>query len=132
MPPRVVADSNVIISALHAGGKPEAVLSLAHRGEIELYLSPFILGEVATALEGVKFRWDRERITDALLGLSARIIDPGPPRLRVLPDPPDNRILECALASRARYLVTGDRHLLALGAYRRIRILTPDTFLSVL
>jgi len=36
MPPRGVADSNVIISALHAGGKPEAVLSLAQRGEIEL------------------------------------------------------------------------------------------------
>ena len=45
----------------------------------------------------------------------------------------DNRILECALAARAEFLVTGDKeHLLPLGSYRDTRIVTPAQFLEIL
>ena len=54
------------------------------------------------------------------------------PRLRssVLPDEPDNRILEAAVAGRAAALVTGDKAHLALGAYREIPILTLARYLD--
>ncbi len=39
-------------------------------------------------------------------------------------DEPDNRPLECALAGRAEAIVTGDRALLALREYDRVRIIT--------
>ena len=45
-------------------------------------------------------------------------------------DPDDNRILECALAADADVIVSGDRHLLKLGAYEGITILTPRDFLK--
>ena len=129
LPPRVVADSNVIVSALHVGGNPEAVLTLARRGTIALYVSPFILTEVATVLERPKFSWPRQAILDALRGLPGEVIDPGPPRLHILADDADNRIIECAVAARAGYVVTGDRELLALGKHGRIRIVSPREFL---
>jgi predicted nucleic acid-binding protein len=44
--------------------------------------------------------------------------------LSVVPDEPDNRILECAIAARASAIVTGDRHLLRLGNYQEIGIMT--------
>ncbi len=135
MPLRVTADSNVIISGFHAAGNPRAVLELARRGEIELYLSPFIVREVSNVLAGAKFRWAQERIRRAFVGVPFTLIDSGPPRLRAVagdPDNPDNRILECARAARATYLVTGDRDLLDLGSYRRIRILTPRAFLDLI
>ena len=45
----------------------------------------------------------------------------------------DNRILECAAAARAEFLVTGDKeHLLPLGSYRGTRIVTPAQFLDLL
>lgn len=45
----------------------------------------------------------------------------------------DNRILECALAARAEFLVTGDaQHLLPLGSYRDTKIVTPSQFLDLL
>ena len=47
MPRRLVADSNVLISALHRRGKPQAIIDLARDGEVDLYLSPFILDEVS-------------------------------------------------------------------------------------
>jgi predicted nucleic acid-binding protein len=38
-------------------------------------------------------------------------------------DPDDNRILECAVAAWSDVIVTGDAHLLQLGAYRVIKIM---------
>lgn len=127
---RVVADTNVIVSAFAAGGNPKAILLMAAAGEFDLFASQAILEEVTRVLGGPKFRWPMDRLMEALGALPARILDPGPPRLSVVRDHDDNRILECAIAARAHYLVTGDRDLLILGRYFRTRILTPREFLA--
>jgi len=43
-------------------------------------------------------------------------------------DAEDNKILECALAAGADYIVTGDNHLIQLGKFRKTRILAPREF----
>jgi hypothetical protein len=43
-------------------------------------------------------------------------------------DDEDNKILECALASGADIIVSGDRHLLKLGKFRKTTIVTPREF----
>jgi hypothetical protein len=48
----------------------------------------------------------------------------------VTADPEDDKILACARAARAGWLVSGDQHLLALRQYRGIRIVTPQMFLK--
>ena len=45
-------------------------------------------------------------------------------------DPDDDKFLECAVAGRAKYLVTGDRDLRELGSFRGITILTAGEFLD--
>jgi predicted nucleic acid-binding protein len=45
-------------------------------------------------------------------------------------DPDDNRVLECAATGQAECIVSGDRHLLRLGAYTGISILTVRQFLE--
>lgn len=50
--------------------------------------------------------------------------------LAVLADEPDNRILECALASDAQLIVTGDRAMLAQGEFRSIRIVSLAAYLA--
>jgi putative PIN family toxin of toxin-antitoxin system len=130
---RVVIDTNVIVSALHFGGNPAAVLDLVRRGKVRLLLSPFILEEVSTVL-GRKFRWETRRIQEVLSQLKrhAEIIIPRE-RLAVIRDKDDdNRILECAVEGKAAYLVSGDkRHLLPLRQYRHVRILSPAEFLEL-
>ena len=131
---RVVLDTNVIVSALNFPGNERLVLELALRGRFELYLSLFILWEVAWVLAR-KFGWDEERTSQAttVLENAATVIDP----LR-LPEVirgghADNRVLECAVAAAADYLVTGDRrHLLPIGEHRGTRIVNAPRFLSVL
>jgi predicted nucleic acid-binding protein len=46
-------------------------------------------------------------------------------------DPDDDKIVECAVAARSDYIVTGDKHLLMLGSYRGTRIAKAAEFLAL-
>jgi predicted nucleic acid-binding protein len=61
--------------------------------------------------------------------LSIVEVIPEPKTLRVIAaDPEDDTVLACAVATRARWIVSGDSHLLALKRYRGISIVTPKQF----
>jgi len=45
-------------------------------------------------------------------------------------DPDDNKIIECAMASSSKYIVTYDRHLLNIKEHEEIKILTPEELLK--
>ncbi|MGB9682650.1 MAG: putative toxin-antitoxin system toxin component, PIN family [bacterium] len=129
---RVVLDTNVYISAILFGGKPEKIRNLAKGGDIELLISEFIIGEIAQILRR-KFGWENWKISetiDEIREISILII----PSLKisvVIEDPLDNRILECAVEGKAQYIVTGDKqHLLPLKEYKGINILSPSEFLE--
>ena len=52
-------------------------------------------------------------------------------RLRVIRrDPADNKFLECAVAGKAGVIISGDKDLLSLGQYQKIRIQSPAQFLA--
>ena len=131
---RVVLDTNVVVSALNFPGNERLVLELVLRGRFEFYLSRFILEEVAGVLVR-KFGWGEERTTEAVLVLetAANVIEP--PQLPEVIEGghADNRVLDCAAAASADYLITGDRrHLLPIGEHRGARIVNAPQFLSEL
>ena len=131
---KVVLDTNVIVSGLNFPGNERLVLELALRGRFELYLSSFILEEVAGVLVR-KFGWAEERTSQALRVLenAATVIDP--PRLTevIQGGHADNRILDCAAAASADYLVSGDRrHLLPVEEHQGTSIVNAPRFLSAL
>jgi len=66
-------------------------------------------------------------LVDDLMSLST-IVHPRHMVDVVTRDPTDNLFLEIALQGKCSVLVSGDRHLLELRRYRRIRIMTPATF----
>jgi putative PIN family toxin of toxin-antitoxin system len=81
-----------------------------------------------------KFNFSPEDINEASRRIMtiARMVTPSV-RLDVIKeDPPDNRVLECAVSSGADYLVTGDKDLLRLGRYDSISIITPSGFLDLM
>ena len=128
---RVVFDTNIYVSALvFPGGRADAAVQRILGGIDVLVVSPAIINEVLGVL-AEKFSRDREELSRVAV-LLADIGEVVKPRLRlsVLPDEPDNRILEAAVAGRAAAVVTGDKALLALGAYRGIPILTLARYLG--
>ncbi len=136
---KVVLDTNVIVSGLTArSGHPCEALEAWRRGEVVLLISQAIVDEVVEVLRRPFFRGQRHvsetdvgRVKRAL-EMDAVVVSPKK-RLKVVEDDPDDdRVLECALEGGADYLVSGDHHLLELGEYRSIRIVSPREFLAAL
>lgn len=97
----------------------------------ETFWSPFIRDELRRVwIE--KFGLSEPFLTERLRSISAwaQMVEPTETLDVVKESPDDNRILECAVAAHADYLVTGDKaHLLPLGTLRNTRIILPDTFI---
>ena len=88
--PRVVLDSNVLISAVVFGGKPREILEHALRGELTLIVSPAVLDEVEAVLGGEKFRFSGAAARAVVQEIEslAEIVDPVT-AISVVPDDPD-------------------------------------------
>jgi putative PIN family toxin of toxin-antitoxin system len=131
---RVTADTHILVSGLtFPEGDPRTLLELARAGAIDLACSDVILDGVADVLVR-KFEWPDPDVQEARrqFGLFARRVVPTQAVHAVTDDPDDNAILECAVAASAEYIVSGDRHLLQLGAFRGIRVLKVADFLEIL
>lgn len=128
---RVVFDTNILVSALvFPGGQGEAALRRIIDEADQLVLSRPIVDELLDVLAR-KFARDAEELAHAAVFVSELAVIVAPRRrLRVVKDDPDNRILECAVAGRAELIVTGDKALLALKLYQKIRILTLREYLG--
>ena len=129
---RAVLDTNVLVSAfLFPGGAPEAVYRLALDQELELISSRTLLAELGAVLES-KFGWNSERTEYAVAQLTriATLVEPSVAVSEIAADPADNRVPEAAEAGGAEVIVSGDRHLLALGRWREISIEKPSAFLD--
>ena len=128
---RVVADSNIWVSALIWGGKPLQLLELALQGEIELAISPDILNESLRVLRE-KFLLDDADLqkSEGFMLRCGRLVE-ATERLDVVQsDPDDNRVLECAVSVDADTVVSGDLDLLRMGSFRGIRIQRVADFLA--
>ncbi len=131
---RVVFDSNVLISALvFPGRQAEKAILRIIEGDDRLLISKPIVDEVLQVLSR-KFARDREELARVavLLAELGEMIRPRQ-RIRVLTDDADNRILECAVAGAADLadlIVTGDRAMLELGGFERVRLLSLRAYLE--
>ncbi len=128
---RVVADTNILVSALQFGGKPKQFLDLATDGQVDLYISEAIIAE---ALRVLRDKFDRTpewlAEADRLLRVVGRLVTPTESLQAIEADPSDDRILECAVAADAEVILSGDTHLLSLGRFRGIPIQRVAQFLS--
>jgi len=131
---KFVMDTNVLVSALiSTRGAPALLLDKA--GErYSVFISRDILLEFEAVISRDKFGFMDEEINtiiEAIVSLS-EIVNPEIEVDVVRADPDDNKILECAVASNASYIVSGDRHLLDLKEYSGIKIITPKAAIDLL
>jgi putative PIN family toxin of toxin-antitoxin system len=130
--PRIVVDSNVIISGFLFGGIPARVLDAVAEGKALCFTSLPILDEVRGVLQRPKFGLSPEQ---ALLfaeefHLLCEVVAPDIVVHRIPDDPADDRVLECASAAKADLIVSGDSHLLDLREWKGIPIVSPADFVK--
>lgn len=129
-PYRVVIDTNLFVSSFW-GGKPKRLIDLFIKGKIQLLISPQILEEISRVLKEI-LGDDPEisRFID-LISLNSIEIIPNVTLQVVKEDPSDNKFLECAIAGKADYIISGDSHLLDLKEYQGIPIIRVAEFLKI-
>lgn len=136
---RVVLDTNVFISSFILAKEPHLIVE-AWRKDVFLWiLSPQIQEEYVSVISRSKFHLTKEEIEDvmALLetAVAMKVIEKVEPTIKlavVKEDPQDNIFLECAITGQAGMIVTGDKHLLNLKAYKDVSILSLSSFLKIL
>jgi putative PIN family toxin of toxin-antitoxin system len=131
VPERVVFNTNILISGLLWRGKPYQCLLLARSGIVQPVYCPPMLAELTDKLRHT-FGFSENRIQAVLYDLQrvAERVDIADSLRVVAADPDDDKFIECAVAAGAAVIVSGDHHLLDLGKYGAIQILTAAEFLA--
>ncbi|MBM3209004.1 putative toxin-antitoxin system toxin component, PIN family [Candidatus Shapirobacteria bacterium] len=126
--PRVVLDTNVLVSGILWGGKPGLVIKHFRQNKFVLLVSPFVLAELTNFLEEHRIeRRQRQIILDEFETRPIKIIPPE--QVNLCRDAKDNQVLDLCSFGEADYLVTGDKDLLALKKFGKTKIITPKEFL---
>jgi putative PIN family toxin of toxin-antitoxin system len=131
--PRVVIDTNVLISGIVFGGKPRRVFDLLAERSIIVIIAEELLTEARRKI-GMKFPdfiEDLERI-EKLLKRDALLVRLGTVQVAVSRDPDDDKFIEAALVGAAGFIVSGDKDLLIIKKHEDIQIVTPAEFLDII
>lgn len=135
---RVVLDANQFVSSLLVKvGLPAQALDAWRQGAYQLIISQAIMDEVEHTLgyERIRRKYNiTEPIVQSLLqelANSVLVVSGQADVSGAVPaDPDDEIILACAVNGGADLIVSGDRHLLDLGAFQGIPILPVRAFLE--
>jgi putative PIN family toxin of toxin-antitoxin system len=129
---RVVLDTNVFVPGIFFTGPPHQILEAWRDGKVQLLVSPPILDEyhhIGVELASHFQNIDLKPFLD-LLSIHAEIVlAPTLPPI-IHDDPSDDKFLEAAVAGKASYIISGDKHLVKLSEYQGIQILKPRDFVQ--
>ena len=131
---RAVLDTNIFVSSIFwEKGNPHRVVELAIDKKIEIFTSVDILRELERVLK--RDFGEPDELIQRQTGLVfeyTNVIVVGKKVNVVKADPDDNKILECAIACGADYIVTGDNHLLDIKEYKRVKIVNAQKFVEII
>ena len=130
---RIVLDTNIYISAAIIGRVCEEMLKICRFGSLEVFISKDIIIEIETKLKD-KFFWNDQQIRIFIENILefCHMVEVSEKILYLQDDHDDDKILECAVASKCAYIVSGDKHLARLKSFRNIKILNPADFLILI
>ena len=98
---KIVIDTNLVASAIYFGGKPEKLIDLLINQRFDAYTNGAIIEEYGATTE-----------------------------VHVCRDPDDDKFIGCAIDSKSKYIVSGDKDLLAVGKHEDVEIVTVADFLK--
>ncbi len=120
------------------GGSPARIIEVAEERKICLIASGEIVDEISRTLMRSKLKRscdlkgiNQQQVTAAVLRLSM-LVEVRSRIHAVREDPADDKFIECAVALKAGYIISGDKALTGIKGYMGIKIVTPKAFLEEL
>ena len=133
---RVVLDTNVLISAIISSkGSPAKILDLWREGAFDLVFSEETLKELIDVMSRPKLlritgiNEDELNRLVSYLRNSSIVVDSSEDISIAIEDPNDTKFISCAVQAGAKYIVSGDHHLLDVEKFEGTAIVTPAEFL---
>lgn len=129
---RIVLDTNVFISGVFFSGPPFRILEAWRDGWLQLAISEEIHDEYQRVGEALALQFpaiDLRPVLDLVI-VKAKLFQSQQLPKPVCKDPDDDKFFACALASKSRVIVSGDKHLLKVADYGGVKVLTPREFLD--
>jgi len=129
---KIVLDTNVLISGIFFSGPPYQILKAWQEGKIQIAVSKDILIEYHRVAEELSAKFPNVEISQILelLTIHSEMVNTQGLEVSVCEDPDDNMFISCALGSKSRIIVSGDKHLLKISGYQKIEVLKPRIFLD--
>ncbi len=127
---KVVLDTNVFLSGVFFGGLPYEILRAWRDRRLSLVYSPDILDEYRRTGEKLARQFEGVDLDPFLaLVVSEGKLFVSPALLEaVCDDPEDDKFFACAIASKCKVIISGDKHLLKATGYHGIEVLKPRVF----
>jgi putative PIN family toxin of toxin-antitoxin system len=131
---KAVIDTNVFISGLLKGSNSRQIIKLLQDSRFILVISPEILDELIGVISRPKFhnvitREAAEKLIE-IIKTQALFVKSRQKFNIIKDDPEDDKFLEAAFEARADFIVSGDRHLLALKNFHNIPVISLQEFLK--
>lgn len=128
--PKIVLDTNIYVSALLWENSEARKLLVKLKGSnTQIFASSAIIEEIKEVLTR-DFEWDDVSVSTAIEIILdiVTLVNPRVTITLVNEDPDDNKIIECAVESKANSIITYDKHLLKYNHYCRINIILPSEY----
>ena len=126
---KIVIDTNVVISGTFFGGLPRKIIEAVAEKQLQASASVEIVDEYNEIVQEMIERKQgviKKNILNPFI-MQLDIIEPHS-AVDICRDPDDNKFIECAVDSKALYIVSGDKDLLDIKQYRDIEIITVKDF----
>ena len=130
---KIILDANIFISSFFWGGNPRSILERVITKADELFLTKEILDEIEDVLARPKFHTGKTEIEyfiKSIEEIGNKIA--AKERVQRSRDKKDNKYIECAMASYANYIISGDIHLLEIKKHGSIKIVSAKEYLGII
>lgn len=122
----------MFISGVFFTGPPFRILEAWRNEKLRIVISQEILDEYQRVGETLSEQFpliDLKPILE-LLTIKAELISVQNLPEPVCDDPDDDKFIACAISSKCKLIISGDKHLLKVSGYQGIEILGPQIFVS--
>ena len=129
---RIIGDTNILVSGLLFAGNCRTIIGLVSKGQVDGFISVALVEELEDVLLRPKFGLTAHQV-EAIIDLVRQTfssVSPVDAFNVISDDPDDNAVLDAAVAAKADMIVSGDDHLLKMGTFQGIRIVSPGCFLT--
>jgi len=128
---KVIVDTNCLVSAFYSSNHSRQIIDLARKKKILIITSKTLNAELSEVFHRkvLANQLKKNHFLNKILALSY-VVSPTKTITAIDRDPDDDRVLEAAIEGKCEYIISGDKDLLELKKYKKIRIVTPKEFLK--